>query len=339
MRPPRIDLRSDTVTSPTAKMRAAMAAAEVGDDGYGEDPTVRTLEERFAQRVGKEAAIFVPSGVMGNQIAMRLHTAPGDLVVAGRRQHIVSYERGASGRNAGVEFVAMDDTRGQLDLAEVREALEDAELRDAPVGAIFIESTHMASGGLLWELPALDRLAALVGALPIHLDGARLFNAEVASGIPAAKMAHHASTVMCCLSKGLCAPVGSLLAGSADVIGRAVIERKRLGGAMRQAGVLAACGMVALDEMIGRLGEDHRRARRLADVVAQRWPDVAGAVAEQRTNLVVFAHDDTDALLEHLAGHEIGAGVIARGVVRLVCHAGIDDAAVDEICRALATAP
>jgi threonine aldolase len=339
MQPPRIDLRSDTVTKPTDAMRAAMAGAEVGDDGYGEDPTVRALEERFAERLGKQAALFVPSGVMANQIALRLHTSPGDLVAAGARQHIVAYELGAAGRNAGVQFEAIDDGAGSLDLAAVAAVLEGPEHHRPPLSALFIESTHMASGGLFWTMDELERLSALTGPLPVHLDGARLFNAEVASGVSVDVHARRATTVMCCLSKGLCAPVGSLLAGTYEHIEEALLERKRLGGAMRQAGVLAACGLIALDSMVERLADDHERARRVAHAVSERWPEQAELLGHQQTNLVVFHHEAPRKLLEHLSASGIGAGTIAPGVVRLVCHAGIDDRAVAEVQAALSSAP
>lgn len=178
MAAPRIDLRSDTVTKPTDAMRAAMARAEVGDDGYGEDPTVIALEEQFAQRLGKESALFVPSGVMANQIALRLHTSPGDLVVAGRHQHVVAYELGAAGRNAGIQFAPLDDERGSLLPEEVEQAIDGARHHLPDVSAVFIESTHMASGGRFWSVDELSELRQTVGELPIHLDGARLFNAE-----------------------------------------------------------------------------------------------------------------------------------------------------------------
>ena len=316
-----------------------MARAVVGDDGYGEDPTVRLLEERFAERVGKPAALFVPSGVMANQIALRLHTSPGDLVVAGRRQHVVAYEYGAASRNAGIQFEAVDDERGSFALDEVGRVFEGPLHHLPRVSAVFIESTHMASGGRYWSLAELDQLRALAGERAVHLDGARLFNAEVASGVPAASMAASSTTVMCCLSKGLCAPVGSLLAGPSDLIDRGKLERKRLGGAMRQAGVLAACGLIALEAMVERLADDHRRARRVADAVADRWPEQAPALEHQETNLVVFGHADPDMLLKYLAEVGIGAGTIAPGIVRLVCHADIDDRAVDEVAQALKVAP
>lgn len=336
-----VDLRSDTVTKPTAEMRKAMAAADVGDDVYGEDPTVNALEEAFADRVGKEAAIFVPSGTMGNQLALRLLTRPGDTVVAGRRQHIVIYENGAAGRNAGVQFSAVPDDDGCLDPADVQWEIDAAEHHYPRVGLVCIENTHMPAGGAPWDPAALDAIAAIAGraGIPIHLDGARLFNAEAATSTPAATLASVATTVMCCLSKGLCAPVGSLLAGPAAVMAGARDERQQLGGGMRQAGVLAAAGLVALNDMIGRLPEDHRRARLLADAVADRWPDSGFDPQRVRTNMVTFAHPDPPAVIAHLEGEGIKTGTIAPGIVRLVTHHDVDDAGIERARRAIASAP
>ena len=265
-----VDLRSDTVTRPTPEMRSAMAEAEVGDDVYGEDPTVNALEEAFAARVDKEAALFVPSGTMANQLALRLLAAPGTTVLAGRRQHVGIYENGAGGRNAGVQFSTLDDDDGTIDPADVAWAVEAAEHHHVRPGLVCVENTHMPADGAPWPLDRLEAVAATAGAaaLPLHLDGARLFNAEVATGISAATYAAPATTVMCCLSKGLCAPVGSLLAGPSDVMREARSERQRLGGGMRQAGVIAAAGLVALRTMVERLAGDHSRARRLGEAVA-----------------------------------------------------------------------
>jgi threonine aldolase len=337
-----VDLRSDTVTQPTAEMRRAMADAEVGDDAYGEDPTVNALQEEFAARVGKEAALFVASGTMGNQIAVRLLAAPGSLVIAGRRQHVVCYENGAAARNAGVQFHAVDDDDGTIDPASVEWAVAAAAHHYPRPSLVSIENTHMPSDGAPWSLEALARLASVAtdGGLSVHLDGARLFNAEVATGIAAADYAAPATTVMCCLSKGLCAPVGSLLAGPADLIGAARAERQRLGGGMRQAGVLAAAGLVGLRTMVDRLAEDHRRAARLAEVVGQRWPwPTPAPVGRVRTNVVTFPHPQPDLLLTHLAGEGVLAGTISPGILRLVTHHGIDDDAVRRAEKALAAAP
>ena len=339
MATPLVDLRSDTVTQPTPQMCDAMATADVGDDGYGEDPTVNALEERFALMVGKAASVFVPSGVMANQIALRCLTRPGDTVLAGRRQHVLLYEMGAAGRNAGVQILGVDDEAGSPDPTQAAAVIGGVEHHQPSIAAIFVESPHMASGGKVVLPSQVAQLAQLDPSLPIHLDGARLFNAQVATGIAADKLAEGATTVMACLSKGLCAPVGSLLAGPSDVIAAARVERKRLGGAMRQAGVLAAPGLVALEQMIDRLAEDHARARILRGAVADRWPEVAASLEGQITNLVVFEHADDRALVAHLAAHHIAAGTIAPGVVRLVTHHDVDDEGIDRTCQALRSAP
>ncbi len=331
-----IDLRSDTVTKPSDAMRHAMAAAEVGDDGYGEDPTVCRLEERFADLVGKEAAVFVPSGTMGNQIALRLLGRPGTAVAIGRRQHPVIYEAGAAGVNGFAQLHLVDDDDGTLDPATLTELVEAADHHWLPVSAVCIENTHMPAGGAPWPLERVADIAAV--GLPIHLDGARLFNASVATGTAAAAYASYATTVMCCLSKGLGAPVGSMLAGSTDVIESARVERKRLGGAMRQAGVIAAAGLLALDQ-VDRLVDDHRRARALAEAVAERWPDAGLDPASVRTNCVLFRHDDPRALVAHLAHEGVKAGTIAPRIVRLMTHLDVDDDGVEQTRKAFTTAP
>jgi threonine aldolase len=334
-----VDLRSDTVTRPTQAMRRAMTDAEVGDDDYGEDPTVRTLEEAFADRVGKPAALFVPSGVMANQIAVRVLTTPGTAVVAGRRQHVVAYEFGAAALNAGIQFAAVDDEDGTIDAADVRWACQAAEHHQPEVSLVSIENTHMAASGAPWSMDRLQAVVDAAGPIPIHMDGARLFNAEVATGIPAAEWAAPMTTVMCCLSKGLGAPVGSLLAGSADVIAEARLARKRLGGGMRQAGVLAAPGLLALRDMVGRLHEDHARAARLAASVAERWPACGLDPASVRTNIVTFSHAEPEKVLAHLEDQGVLAHAIAPGIVRFVTHLDVDDAGVTRAIAALEDAP
>jgi threonine aldolase len=317
-------------------MRRAMADAEVGDDGYGEDPTVNELEAVYAERTGKAAAVFVPSGTMANQLAVRVLAAPGSLVVAGRRQHIVAYELGAAARNASVQFHAVDDGDGTIDPADVRWAREASAHHYPTAGLVCIENTHMAACGAPWSTDELEAITAAAGDLPVHMDGARLFNAEVATGVSAAEIAAFATTVMSCLSKGLCAPVGSLLAGPESVIEEARVERKRLGGAMRQAGVLAAAGLVALAKMVDRLADDHRRARRLAEAVAERWPESGLDPATVRTNVITFAHPAPGPLIEALSAEGVLAGTIAPGVVRLVTHHDVDDEDVDLACKVIA---
>jgi threonine aldolase len=337
--PSLVDLRSDTVTRPTPEMRRAMADAEVGDDVYGEDPTVNALQEAFAERVGMEAALFVPSGTMGNQLALRLLTRPGSAVIAGRRQHVVIYENGAGGRNAAIQFHTVDDADGTISPDDVAWAIAAADHHYPRPGLVCIENTHMPADGAVWPLDRLKAVRAAAGSLPVHMDGARLFHAEVAAGVPARDFCAEATTVMCCLSKGLSAPVGSLLAGPADVIAEARGERQRLGGGMRQAGVIAAAGLVALKDMVDRLAEDHDRARRLAEAVAERWLDGGCDPARVRTNVVTWRHDDTEAVLHHLRQHGVLAGTIAPGLLRLVTHREVDDAGVDQAKEALMTAP
>lgn len=335
-----VDLRSDTVTRPTPEMRRAMAEAEVGDDGYGEDPTVNELQATYAATVGKPAALFVPSGTMANQIALRVLAEPGTLVVAGRRSHVVAYELGAAARNAAVQLHPVDDGDGVLRPEDVVLARQGAAYHLPAASLVCIENTHMAAGGVPWELAQLQSVATAAAGLPIHLDGARLFNAEVATGVPAARLAAAATTVTSCLSKGLGAPVGSLLAGAEEFVAAARTERKRLGGAMRQAGVLAAAGLVALRRpAVERLAEDHTRAQRLAEAVADRWPGGGLDPHQVRTNVVVFDHGAVGKLLDHLRGEGVLAGTVAPGVVRLVTHRDVDDAGVERACRAIAAAP
>lgn len=335
-----VDLRSDTVTRPTAQMRRAMADAEVGDDEYGEDPTVARLQEQFAALVGKEAALYLPSGTMANQIALRLHTRPGDAVVAGRRQHIVVYEEGAGPINAGVTFLTVDDGPGSLAPGAVEEAIAGGLHHQPKVKLIALEDTHMAAGGAVWSASSMAAVVDVAARhdLGVHLDGARLWNAAVASGTSPAARAAGATTVMCCLSKGLGAPVGSLLAGTADAMEEAKLHRKRLGGTMRQAGVIAAAGLVALGR-IERMAEDHERARILAEAVAERWPEAGLDPASVQTNIVCFSPPHPDRLLSHLAAQGVAAGTVGPGRVRLVTHTDLDDAAVETARQALAKAP
>ena len=321
----RVDLRSDTVTQPTQAMRDAMAVAVVGDDGYGEDPTIRSLEERFAALVAKDAAVFVPSGVMGNQIAVRILTNPGDLVIAGRGQHVVSFELGAASRNSSIQFATVDDANGALALRDVLDIIDAEDDHQPHVAMVSLENTHMPSGGTPLDVADIEAMARAIGDRPLHLDGARLFNAVVATGTSAAQYASPATTVMTCLSKGLCAPAGSLLAGPADLMARARIERKRLGGAMRQAGFLAAAGLVALDQMVDRLAEDHARARSLAELFATTFPEADYDPSTCRTNIVAFSHPQARQLIDELAVLGVDGDTIGPRRARFVTHAGVSD--------------
>jgi len=284
-----IDLRSDTVTRPTAAMRRAMAEAEVGDDVFREDPTVRRLEEMAADRLGKEAALFVPSGTMGNQIAVKIWTRPGQEVILEERSHIFNYEMAMMAAFSGVLARPLPGRDGGLAVDEVRRALRPPVYYMPQTGLIALENTHNMAGGLI--LPRTDAEAvcglARERGLPTHLDGARLFNAAVVLGCTAADLARPFGSVMTCLSKGLGAPVGSVVAGDAEFIAEALRVRKRLGGGMRQAGVIAAAGIIALRDHVARLAEDHASARRLAERIAET-PGLAIEPGRVQTNIVIF---------------------------------------------------
>jgi len=281
-----IDLRSDTVTKPTPAMREAMARAEVGDDVFGEDPTVNALQERVAALLGKEAALYVPSGSMANQIAIKVHTQPGDDVLVGEGAHSYLYESGAGAAISGVQFTIIG-RGGLFEAAEVEAAIKPDNHHFTPTRLICAENTHNRGGGRVWppaQLCAVAQTAHHRG-LRAHLDGARLLNAAVATGLSAAELAAPFDSASICLSKGLGAPVGSLLAGSRDFVHRAHRIRKMLGGGMRQAGVLAAAGIWALDKHVDRLADDHAHARILFD----RLRGIPGVRLDPPdTNIVIF---------------------------------------------------
>jgi threonine aldolase len=278
---------------------------------------------------------------MSNQIALQVLTSPGDAVVVGAHQHVVLYEAGAAATNAGISWAPADDSDGTIRAEDVEAAVERMQHHQPSIGAVAVEDTHMASGGTVWGLDQLESVASAARrhGLPVHLDGARLWHASVASGHKLRERAAPATLVTCCLSKGLSAPVGSVLAGPQDLIEEAKLRRKRLGGAMRQAGVLAAAGLVAIGSGIDRLAEDHERARRLAAAVADRWPHAGCDPEKVETNIVLFSHPDPDSLLAFLRDNEILAGTIAPGIVRLVTHRDVGDDGIDLACKALAGAP
>lgn len=287
-----IDLRSDTVTKPTKEMRRAMAEAEVGDDVYGEDPTVNLLQEKAAEIFGKEAALFCPTGSMGNQIAVKLHTRPGDEIVIEERGHIFNYEMGAPSVLSGVMIrpVRAANDNGMLSWAEIESAIHvNQPYYACPTGLVCLENTHNFGGGSV--MSAAETSEICDGAhrfnLPVHLDGARIFNAAVALGETVANLSRDCDSVQFCLSKGLGAPVGSILLGKKDFINEARTWRKRLGGGMRQVGILAAAGIVALEESPKRLHIDHENARLLAEGVAE-LRGVAIDAERVRTNIVIF---------------------------------------------------
>ncbi|MCU1457592.1 MAG: aminotransferase class I/II-fold pyridoxal phosphate-dependent enzyme [Actinomycetia bacterium] len=332
-----VDLRSDTATRPTAAMYAAMVDAPVGDAAAGEDPTVRRLEELAAERVGKEAAIYVPSGTMANQIALRVLARPGTEVVCGARAHIYRYENAASAVNAGVQIRPLPDPGGAFAPDVLAGALHSADYHQPRVSLVAIENTHMPSGG--WPQPpawveAVGSVAAEAG-VAVHCDGARIFNAAVALGIPAPDLCAPVTTVMFCASKGLGAPVGSLLCGPADVIGAAFEHRQRLGGTMRQAGVIAAAALVGLETGVERLADDHRRAAGLAEALAEIFP---GSVdpATVHTNIVCAATAALPAdLLLRLVAVGIRAGTIDGATTRFVTHCDVDDEDLRRVVAAL----
>ncbi len=283
-----IDLRSDTVTQPSPGMRAAMAAAPVGDDVFGEDPSVNLLQERAAALLGKEAALFVPSGSMANQIALKVHCQPGDDVVIGEGGHNYAYESGAAGAIAGVQF-SVAGSGGRFVAADVAAVFKSGAVHHhAPTRLVCVENTHNRGGGLVWSQPVILEIAAFCQThkLALHLDGARLLNAAIAQNLPPATLAKPFDTVSLCFSKGLGAPVGSVIAGSHALIDRAHRFRKMLGGGMRQAGILAAAALYALDHNVQRLADDHRNARHLAEQLgAIVGVDVASGSV--RTNIVM----------------------------------------------------
>jgi threonine aldolase len=319
-----IDLRSDTVTRPSAAMRAAMAAAEVGDDVYGEDPTVNLLERRAAQVFGREAALFVPTGTMGNQIAIRLHTQPGQEVIAESRAHILDWEMATTAVFSGCLIRAVPAEGGILTWKHIEPHIQPWGNFRAATGLIEIENTANLAGGRCTRLSVLEEIwaGAKERKLPAHLDGARIFNAAVALGVDVQTLTRGFDTVMFCLSKGLGAPVGSMLAGSEELMRRARIYRKALGGGMRQAGVLAAAGLLALEDGPKRLHEDHANAYLLAEALAST-PGVDLDLATVETNIVIFR------LTAGLGAPELVARLKARGIlmsafapdaIRLVTH-------------------
>ncbi|HEU4636121.1 MAG TPA: GntG family PLP-dependent aldolase [Edaphobacter sp.] len=323
-----IDLRSDTVTRPTPAMRKAMAEAEVGDDVYGEDPTVNRLEKRAAAVFGKEAAIFVPTGTMGNQIAIRLHTEHGQEVICEARSHVLDWEMAMMAAFSGCQARTVEGDRGVLTWEKIRRAIGPKIYYRQPTGLICLENSHNMAGGTVTPLQVLEEIwrGAKEAGLPVHLDGARVFNAATALGVEVAELTSGFDTVMFCLSKGLGAPVGSMLVGSAKAIERARVFRKALGGGMRQAGVLAAAGVIALEEMPKRLEEDHRTARMLAEAVANE----AGAEIDLdsvQTNIVIFTlkgEGDAPAFCAALKQKGVLASAIGAHSVRLVTHYDVD---------------
>ncbi len=319
-----IDLRSDTVTRPTPAMRTAMANAEVGDDVYGEDPTVNLLEQTAAKLFSREAAIFVPTGTMGNQMAIRLHTQHGQEVICEARSHIFDWEMAMTAAFAGCQVRTVAGERGILTWPQIATAIGPKIYYRAQTALVCIENTHNMAGGTVTPLSTMQEIwaGAREAGLPVHLDGARVFNAATALGLSVAEMTYGFDTVNFCLSKGLGAPVGSMLVGSAKHIEQARIHRKALGGGMRQAGILAAAGLIALNEMPARLHEDHANARLLGEAVAAEAAasiDLDGV----QTNIVIFTltnNGDAAAFCALLKQKGVLASAIGPHSVRFVTH-------------------
>jgi threonine aldolase len=340
---PILDLRSDTVTRPTPGMRAAMAAAEVGDDVFGEDPTVRELERRTAESFGKEAALFVPSGTMSNQIAVRIHTSPGDELLCDLNCHIFQYEAGGPAVLSGVTCRCFDGTHGILDVNQLEGQEHKDDIHLTPTRLVCLENTHNRGGGTIYPLPKCEAIAewARGHGFAMHLDGARLWNAIVATGIPGRDWARSFDTLSVCYSKGLGAPVGSALIGPRDLITKARRVRKQFGGGMRQAGILAAAALYALDHHVERLADDHANAQILADAV-RSCPGLELSPAHVDTNLVWIRIDPAlstaQKLVETLREDGILLHALGHHAVRACTHLDVDAAGATRAAEALVKA-
>jgi threonine aldolase len=339
-----IDLRSDTATRPTEGMRAAIAAAAVGDEQRREDPSVNELQERVAALVGHEAAVFLPTATMANQIALKLHSRPGDVLVAEATSHVVIYEYGGPAAHAGLVTLGLPGRAGRITPEQVRTAAAPStKLADQRAVVLSLEDTHNSAGGRVWPLAELDEVVATARelGLAVHLDGARLLNAAVAQAAPPARIASQFDTVTLCLSKGLGCPLGALLAGSAELIDRAWREKHLFGGAMRQAGIVAAAGLYALDHHVDRLADDHASARRLAE--AWHAEGLPVDLEQVQTNFVQIdlaplglGRDDALAMLR-----DAGVGLsstVHPTVVRAVTHLDLTEVDVDHACELVPSA-
>lgn len=329
-----IDLRSDTVTKPTPGMREAMVQAEVGDDVYGEDPTVNALESKAARLLGKDAALFVPTGVMANQLCLRLHTRPGDEVLVESTAHLIRYEGGSASALSQVQLCCVEGDRGLLTADRVLAAIRPQDIHNPPTTLLCLEQTHNFGGGSVYPLPTIQEITKLAGdrGLALHLDGARLFNAVVASGSSATEFARSFDTVSFCLSKGLGAPVGSLIASTKDKIAKLRRLRKMFGGGMRQVGVLAAAGIYALEHHVTRLQEDHDNAKSFA-LQLQQIPTVYVDPDRVETNIVLFEVVRSDRSTQELLQAFKDVGVLLNAVgdrlFRAVTHLNVSNLDVE----------
>lgn len=334
-----IDLRSDTVTKPTEEMRKAMYTAEVGDDVYKEDPTVRELEETAAEILGKEAALFVTSGTQGNQIAVLTHCRPGQELLLEEESHIFYYESGAVAALAGVQTRTIPGYRGAMDPQDVLNAIRTEDIHFPETGLICLENTHNRAGGAVIPVENMEAIYNIARAskVPVHLDGARLFNAAAAAGVDVKEFAKNTDTIQICLSKGLGAPVGSIIAGDTEFITKARKWRKRLGGGMRQAGVIAAPGLIALTKMKDRLGEDQWNARILAEAI-ESIPGMKLA-RQPETNIVVAdvagLNIPSDVFVEKLRSEGVISGTFGPTFVRFVTHYDVTEDQIQEAIEAI----
>ncbi|MEV8507638.1 GntG family PLP-dependent aldolase [Actinoplanes sp. NPDC051475] len=332
------DLRSDTVTRPTAAMREAMATAEVGDDVFGDDPTVNALEAHVAALFGHEAALFAPSGTMANQIALQLLVPPGEELLAGADAHVVTYELGAAAALGGISTRTWPSVGAALDAEAIAAMIRPAGYPSLPTRAVAVEQTHNLGGGGIVPLATLHRLreVAVTAGVALHCDGARIWHAHVAEGVPLFTYGQLFDTLSVCLSKGLGAPVGSLVVGSAERIARARGIRKRMGGGMRQAGILAAAGRYALDHHVERLADDHARARRLAEALE---PFGVVEPAAVRTNVVLLdlakAPLDAPTLVARAAEHGVHIVAMLPRTARMITHLDVDDDGIDRAAEVL----
>ncbi len=325
-----IDLRSDTITQPNEAMRKQMAEATVGDDVYGEDPTVNALQEKITALTGKEAALFVTSGTQANQVAINAHTQPGDEVICEYRSHIFNFEAGAPGLLSGVQLHPVQGDYGVMNVERVLEAIRPSNHHFPRTRLITLENTHNRWGGTIYPLEEIKKMRSLADAhgLKLHLDGARLWNASVATGLSIKELSSYFDSVSLCFSKGLGAPVGSIIAGDESFINRAHYYRKAYGGGMRQAGILAASALFALDNHVERLMKDHERARRLAEAI-NSFPGLVVDLRSVQTNIVIFDTSlsgvEATEIVRKLASHNIRMNAVSTTRVRAVTHLQIDD--------------
>jgi threonine aldolase len=335
-----IDLRSDTVTQPTEEMRKAMFRARVGDDVFGEDPTVNLLQEKISELTGKEAALFVASGTMGNQVCINVHTQPGNEIIVERNAHLYNYESGAPGLLSGVQIMPIPGQRGSFTLEQVREVIRPFNVHHPRTALICMENTHNREGGTIFPLDEMTKISrfARESGIKLHLDGARLWNASVATGILIRQYCELFDSVSMCFSKGLGAPVGSIISGSRDFIDKAHYYRKVYGGGMRQAGILAAAALYAVEHHIKRLEEDHTRARMLGEFIAT-VPGIEFDADSAQTNIIIFNVKNTgysgQQVIDRLQQSGIKMLTFAGTKIRAVTHLHITDQDIKNTIKVL----